>query len=94
MTYDALTEILLTAVTAVLALCALACLVRAVIGPSVADRLVAVNMTGTQVICMICLIAARSGEHGFADIALIYAMLSFLAVVVLTHILTGKGKKK
>ena len=94
MTYDALTEILLTAVTAVLALCALACLVRAVIGPSVADRLVAVNMTGTQVICMICLIAARSGEHGFADIALIYAMLSFLAVVVLTRILTGKGKKK
>ena len=94
MTYDALTEILLTAVTAVLALCTLACLVRAVIGPSVADRLVAVNMTGTQVICMICLIAARSGEHGFADIALIYAMLSFLAVVVLTRILTGKGKKK
>ena len=51
-------------------------------------------MTGTQVICLICLVAARSGEHGFADVAVIYAMLSFLAVVVLTRILTGKGKKK
>lgn len=94
MTYAALTHNLLAAVTAVLALCTLACLVRAVIGPSAADRLVAVNMTGTQVICMICLTAARSGEHGFADVAMIYAMLSFLAVVVLTRILTGKREKK
>ena len=94
MTFTALSYGLLTAVTAVLALCALACLLRAIIGPSVADRLVAVNMTGTQVICQICLVAARSGEHGFADVAVIYAMLSFLAVVVLTRILTGKGKKK
>ena len=94
MTFTALSHGLLTAVTAVLALCALACLLRAIIGPSVADRLVAVDMTGTQVICLICLVAARSGEHGFADVAVIYAMLSFLAVVVLIRILTGKGKKK
>ena len=94
MTFTALSHGLLTAVTSVLALCALACLLRAIIGPSVADRLVAVNMTGTQVICLICLVAARSEEHGFADVAVIYAMLSFLAVVVLTRILTGKGKKK
>ena len=94
MTFTALSHGLLTAVTAVLALCALACLLRAIIGPSVADRLVAVNMTGTQVICLICLVAARSREHGFVDVAVIYAMLSFIAVVVLTRILTGKGKKK
>lgn len=94
MTYAVITHNLLTSVTAILALCTLGCLVRAIIGPSAADRLVAVNMTGTQVICLICLTAARSGERGFADVALIYAMLSFLAVVVLTRILTGKGKKK
>ena len=48
---------------AVLAIGSVACLVRAVIGPTHADRLIAANMTGTQVICMICIHAARTGEH-------------------------------
>lgn len=94
MTYQSLTYSLLTVVISVLSLGALACLIRAILGPTTADRLIAVNMTGTQVICLICLIAARSGEHGFADVAVIYAMLSFLAVAVLTKILSGRGKKK
>ena len=93
MTYTALTEYLLTAAIVVLALGVLACLVRAVIGPSTADRLVAANMVGTQVICLICLIAARSNEGGFADIAIVYALLSFLAAAVLTRILGKKVKK-
>ena len=94
MTYDRLVYALLTFCAGVLAFCTLACLIRAMIGPSTSDRLVAVNMTGTEVIALICIIATRSGEYGFADIAIIYAMLSFLAVAVLTTILTGRGKGK
>ena len=93
MTYDSCVHILFTLAIAVLALGTLACLLRAVIGPKPADRLVAANMTGTQVICLICLIAARSDEGGFADVAIVYAMLSFLAGVALTKILTRKEKK-
>lgn len=94
MTYDRLVYALLTFCAGVLALGTLACLARAVRGPSTADRLIAVNMTGTQVIAMICIVAARSGEYGFADIAIIYAMFSFLAVAVLTKILTERRAKK
>ena len=94
MTYASLTHSLYTFVIAVLSLGSLACLLRAILGPSTADRLVAVNMTGTQVICMICILAARSGEYGFADVAVIYALLSFLAVAVLTKILTERNRKK
>ena len=94
MTYASLTHSLFTVVIAVLSMGALACLIRAILGPSTADRLVAVNMTGTQVICMICVLAARSGETGFADVAVIYALFSFLAVAVLTKILSGRGQKK
>lgn len=93
MTYSYLIGIAMNICIAVLSLGTLACLVRAIIGPSVADRLVAVNMIGTQVIGLICLIAARSGESGFIDIAIVYALLNFLAVAVLTKILRGKGKK-
>ena len=91
MSYTGCTHIIYAVCTAVLAFCAIGCLVRIIAGPSVADRLVGINMTGTLVICLIALLGARSGEGGFADIAIVYALLSFLAVVVLTGIL-GKGK--
>ena len=94
MNYHSLVYTFLTICAGVLACCTLACLIRAIRGPSTADRLVAVNMTGTEVIALICIVATRSGEYGFADIAIIYALFSFLAVSVLTTILTGRGKGK
>ena len=67
----------------------LLCLIRAVIGPRIADRLVAANMMGTMIICIIVILAVIMDEEYLADIALIYAMISFLAVVVLTKVFTG-----
>ena len=66
-----------------------ACLLRAVLGPRVADRVVAVNMMGTMVMVMIAVFALLLGEGYLADICLIYAMISFLSVVVLTKVYTG-----
>lgn len=94
MMYDGAVQAVLTAAMAVLAAGTIACLVRAVIGPTSADRLIAANMTGTQVICLICIYAARTSEHGFTDVALIYAMFSFLAAAVLVRIVTERRKDK
>lgn len=66
-----------------------ACLLRAVLGPRVADRVVAVNMMGTMVMVMIAVFALLLGEGYLVDICLIYAMISFLAVVVLTKVYMG-----
>ena len=65
------------------------CLIRAVIGPRIADRLVAVNMITTMVTVMIAILAVLKNESYLVDICLIYAMISFLAVVVLSRIYTG-----
>ena len=67
----------------------LLCLIRAVVGPKIADRLVAVNMITTMVTVMIAILAVLKGEAQLIDICLIYAMISFLAVVVLSRIYTG-----
>lgn len=67
----------------------LLCLIRAVVGPRIADRLVAVNMITTMVTVMIAILAVLKGEGYLIDICLIYAMISFLAVVVLSRIYTG-----
>ena len=90
---NALHYILITAMI-ILALFALACLIRAIIGPSVADRLMAVNMTGTIVIVIIAMLTVLLKEGYLADICLIYAMISFLAVVVLTKVDIGTYVQK
>ena len=76
-------------ILSVLALLLFLCLIRAVRGPRIADRLVAVNMMGTIVMVIIALLAVLKDQGYLVDICLIYAMISFLAVVVLTRIYTG-----
>lgn len=70
------------------------CLIRAILGPRVADRLVAVNMMGTMVIVMIAVLALLLKEGYLVDICLIYAMISFLAVVVLSKVYIGIYEEK
>ena len=73
----------------VLGLCLFICLYRAVRGPNVADRVIATNMICTVTIMMIILLALLLDQGYLMDIALIYAMLSFLAVVLLCRIYIG-----
>ena len=70
------------------------CLIRSIIGPSVSDRIVAVNMVGTNTIAIIAVLAVKLRESYLADIGLIYAMVSFLAVVLLTKLYMGAYREK
>ena len=51
-------------------------------------------MIGTYVIMIIAVLTVLLGEQWLADIAAIYAMISFLAVVVLTKIYIGVYREK
>ena len=82
-------EMLFTVVLVVLGALMFLCLLRAVLGPRVADRLVSINMIGTIVIAMVAILALMLNEGYLMDVAIIYAMLSFLAVVVLVKIVIG-----
>lgn len=65
------------------------CLFRAIRGPRIADRIVSINMISTMVISMICTLAMMLGEGYLADVALVYALIGFLAVVVLCKVYMG-----
>lgn len=65
------------------------CLARAIKGPEITDRIVAINMLGTLTILIICILSFWLKESYLLDVALIYAMISFIAVVVLTKVYTG-----
>ncbi len=78
----------------VLGLMLCACLIRAIIGPRISDRIIAVNMMGTLVVIIICVLAYLMCEGYLVDVAMIYTMLSFLAVVLLTKVYMGIYREK
>ena len=82
-------EVLCIASMTVLVLLALVCLIRCIMGPRISDRVMAVNMIGTLTIIMVVVFTVYLKEAYLADIALIYAMISFLSVVVLCKVYTG-----
>ena len=83
-----------TVALVILSALTLCCLVRAIMGPRIADRVVAINMICTLTLCMICILAAMLGEGYLADVALIYALLGFLAVVVLCKVFVGVARAR
>lgn len=87
-------QIFLTMVLIFLAVMVLLCLIRAIIGPRIADRIVAVNMMSTMVMVMIAVLALMLEEGFLVDVCLIYAMISFLAVIVLTKVYMGVYAEK
>ena len=65
---------------ALLATMALA-LLRALRGPTIYDRIAAVNAFGTKTVLLVAVIAWFSGNHDLIDVALVYALINFIAIV-------------
>lgn len=54
---------------------------RTLIGPTVYDRILAVNMFGTKTVLIIAVIAFIGGRTDLLDIALAYALINFIGIV-------------
>lgn len=62
------------------------CLIRAIIGPRLTDRLVAVNIISCKVVILFAVLAVYMDEFYLLDVCLTYALISFLAVVILSKV--------
>ena len=58
-------------------------LIRAVLGPTVYDRVLASNMIGTKTVLLLSILAFLGGRTDFLDIALVYALINFIGVLAL-----------
>ncbi|MFO8191853.1 MAG: cation:proton antiporter [Bacillota bacterium] len=56
-------------------------LIRALIGPTAPDRVAAINIIGTKTLVIITLIARIYDQAYFLDIAMVYALMSFITTV-------------
>ncbi len=75
-----MTAVLVITTMAIFATMALA-LVRALKGPSIYDRILAVNVFGTKTVLVVALITYVTGHADLIDVALVYALINFIAVV-------------
>jgi multicomponent Na+:H+ antiporter subunit F len=60
-------------------------MVRAILGPTAPDRLVAVDAINTLIIALLVVVGAVSGAIIYVDVAIVYAMLSFVSVLYISR---------
>ena len=87
-------DTLLIAGPVVLALLMLATLIRSVLGTRFTDRIIAVNVINTLVVAEIVLVSVWMREDFLVDVALLYALLSFLTVVVVSRLVLTRRHKQ
>jgi multicomponent Na+:H+ antiporter subunit F len=70
---------------------AIAMFYRAVAGPTVQDRVLAVNVLGTNTVVILALLAAGLDQPWFLDVALIYALLNFMMAIAISKFTVERG---
>jgi multicomponent Na+:H+ antiporter subunit F len=85
---------LLTGSAFILAALMLAALLRAILGPRFTDRIIAVNVINTMVVAELAILSVRLREDFLVDVALVYALLSFLTVVVVSRVVLTWRRRK
>ncbi len=62
-------------------------LARALLGPTVHDRVLAVNSFGTKTVLLIAVFGFLTGRPDFLDISLIYALINFIGTIAVLKFL-------
>ncbi len=75
----------------VLFLCCFMCLYRIGRGPTAPDRTVAIDILGIVVVGFCALMAAITGREFYMNIAITWALLSFIGTIALAKYLEGRG---
>ena len=67
---------------------------RSARGPGAPDRLLSINMIGTLVIGMILVLSALLRELWLVDVALLYTMISLIAVLILARVFIPENARR
>lgn len=84
-------ETILLGAAAILVLFAIGLLYRVAEGPTMEDRVIAINAVGTNTVVVLALLAVGLDQPGFLDIAIVYALLNFLASIAISKFIVERG---
>ncbi len=69
-------------------------IVRALRGPSLYDRVLAVNVFGTKTVLLVSVVAYLFGRPDFLDLALAYALINFIGVLAVLEFFQSRGLRR
>ena len=78
---------MLTVVVLAILLAIVPYLMRAVVGPTVYDRILALNALGTKTVVLVVLLGAIGGRTDYIDIGLLYALINFVATLAMLKLI-------
>ena len=87
-------RVLLTVMLAILVSAILFGLLRAILGPRKADRILGINMVGSLTTLCLAVLSVLLKEPWLLDVCLIYCLISFLTVVLLAKIKISEKQKE
>ena len=67
--------------------------IRALMGPTVYDRVLAVNVFGTKTVLLLSVIAFLSGRPDFLDLALAYALINMVGVLAVLEFFQNRSQR-
>ena len=73
-----------------LLLCTLVCILRLLLGPTAADRLVALNIIAGLVLAFLVLRGVNQGRAIYLDVALVYDIFGFLGFLSIARFLKDR----
>ncbi|HET7620248.1 MAG TPA: monovalent cation/H+ antiporter complex subunit F [Vicinamibacterales bacterium] len=66
---------------AMLALSAALTFIRVITGPTLPDRVIAVDLIGVQLVCLLVVTAGATAQQALLDVAIVVALISFVGTV-------------
>ncbi len=85
---------MMTALVILLSLSLVPAFIRLVLGPTLPDRVVALDLMSTVGVGMTALLAIIYGRLVFLDIAIVLALISFVGTVAFAHYLERRYRKE
>jgi multicomponent Na+:H+ antiporter subunit F len=83
----------ITVVISILAVTALLTLYRVIIGPTAWDRIIAVNLISSKVVCIMVVSALLFRRTIYMDVALVYAVIGFVSTIAISKYLEREGRR-
>ena len=81
---------LLVALT-MLAAAAVLTLIRLAKGPTLPDRVIAIDLIGVLLVCLLVLMAGVTAQQAFLDVAMVVALISFVGTVAYAQYIEREG---
>ena len=81
----------LSAIAIIVIINAFLCLYRAIMGPSIQDRVLGINIVSTKTLTLVVLVAFIYQNTLFLDVAMVYALLNFVVTVAASRYLETMG---